>query len=154
MCSMASRQSDRFSSFLRVRIAGTSLRYPSTWSTMEPKVCCWTMTERRWNDYTNEPLGPMSSKSKKREQSSDLSRHYREIGIKAVSSAAAGNSPSAESDAKMKIVQRRILMSEARTTRAAREGVDHSIAAGAETVREVQEGFTSAVKNVRDQISG
>jgi hypothetical protein len=92
----------------------------------------------------------MSSKSKKQEPSSDLSRHYREIGIKAVSSAAAGNSPSAESDAKMKIVQRRILMSEARTTRAAREGVDHSIAAGAETVREVQEGFTSAVKNVRD----
>jgi hypothetical protein len=41
-------------------------------------------------------------------------------------------------------------LSEARTTRAAREGVDHSIAAGAETVRDVQEGFTSAVKNVRD----
>jgi hypothetical protein len=92
----------------------------------------------------------MSSKSKKQEPSSDLSRHYREIGIKAVSPAAAGNSPSAESDAKMKIVQRRILMSEARTTRAARETVDNSIAAGAETVREVQEGFTSAVKNVRD----
>jgi len=35
----------------------------------------------------------MSSKSKKQEHSSDLSRHYREIGIKAVSSAAAGNSP-------------------------------------------------------------
>jgi hypothetical protein len=51
-------------------------------------------------------------------------------------------------------------MSEARTTRAAREGVDHSMAAaregvdrsmaGAETVRDAQEGFTSAVKNVRD----
>ena len=41
-------------------------------------------------------------------------------------------------------------MSETRTTRAAREGVDNSIAAGAETVRDVQEGFTSAVKNVRD----
>jgi hypothetical protein len=51
---------------------------------------------------------------------------------------------------KRKIVQRRIPMSEARTIRAAREGVDHSIAAGAETVRDVQEGFTSAVKNVRD----
>jgi hypothetical protein len=51
---------------------------------------------------------------------------------------------------KRKIVQRRIPMSEARTIRAAREGVDHSIAASAETVRDVQEGFTSAVKNVRD----
>jgi hypothetical protein len=51
---------------------------------------------------------------------------------------------------KRKIVQRRIPMSEARTIRAAREGVDHSIAAGAETVRDVQEGFTSAVENVRD----
>jgi hypothetical protein len=150
MCSMASRQSDRFSSFLRVRIAGTSLRYPSTWSTMEPKVCCWTMTERRWNDYTNEPLGPMSSKSKKLEQSSDLSRHYREIGIKAVSSAAPRNAPSAERDTKRKIVQRRIPMNEATAARAARESINDTMATGAETVRGVQEGFTSAVKNVRD----
>lgn len=40
----------------------------------------------------------MSSKSKKREPSSDLSRHYRRIGIKAVSSAAARKAPSAETD--------------------------------------------------------
>ena len=79
------------------------------------------------NDRTYEPLGPMSSKSKKREHSSDLSRHYREIGIKAVSSAAAGNSPSAESDAKMKIVQRRIPMNEATTARAARESINDTI---------------------------
>jgi hypothetical protein len=92
----------------------------------------------------------MSSKSKKQEQSSDLSRHYRQIGIKAVSSAAARDAPGAESDAQPKIVQRRISMSEARTIRAAREGVDNSIAAGAETVRGMQEGFTSAVENVRE----
>jgi hypothetical protein len=40
----------------------------------------------------------MSSKSKKREPSSDLSRHYRRIGIKAVSSAAARKAPSAGTD--------------------------------------------------------
>jgi hypothetical protein len=92
----------------------------------------------------------MSSKSKKPEPSSDLSRHYRQIGIKAVSSAAACSAPSAESDAKRKIVQRRIPMSDTRTTRAAHESIDNSMAAGAETVRGVQEGFTSAVENVRD----
>jgi hypothetical protein len=108
------------------------------------------MTERRWNDYTNEPLGPMSSKSKKREQSSDLSRHYREIGIKAVSSAAARNAASAERDAKRKIVQRRIPMNEATAARAARESINDTMATGAETVRDIQEGFTSAVENVRD----
>jgi hypothetical protein len=63
---------------------------------------------------------------------------------------AVGTEKQSESDGKKEIVQRRIPMSEARTTRAVREGVDHSIAAGAETVRDVQEGFTSAVKNVRD----
>jgi hypothetical protein len=41
-------------------------------------------------------------------------------------------------------------MSEARTTRAARESIDNTMATGAETVRGVQEGFTSAVENVRD----
>ena len=41
-------------------------------------------------------------------------------------------------------------MSDTRTTRAAHESIDNSMAAGAETVRGVQEGFTSAVENVRD----
>jgi hypothetical protein len=80
-------------------------------------------------------------KQKGRNRLPTLSRHYRQIGIKAVYEAMTR---------KKRIVQRRISMSEARTTRAARETVDNSIAAGAETVRDVQEGFTSAVKNVRD----
>jgi hypothetical protein len=92
----------------------------------------------------------MSCKSKKREPSSDLSRHYRQIGIKAVSSAAARNAPSAERDAKRKIVQRRIPMNEATAARAARESINDTIATGAETVRDVQERVTSAVENVRD----
>ena len=41
-------------------------------------------------------------------------------------------------------------MSDARATRAARESIDNTMATGAETVRGVQEGFTSAVENVRD----
>jgi hypothetical protein len=109
----------------------------------------YDVTER-WNDYPNESLGLMSSKSKKREHSSDLSRHYRQIGIKAVSSAAARNAPSAESDAQRKIVQRRIPMNEAIAARAARESINDTMARGTETVRDVQEGFTSAVKNARD----
>jgi hypothetical protein len=92
----------------------------------------------------------MSSKTKKREHSSDLSRHYRQIGIKAVSSAAASNAPSAESDAQRKIVQRRIPMNEATAARAARESINDTMARGTETVRDVQEGVTSALENVRD----
>jgi hypothetical protein len=41
-------------------------------------------------------------------------------------------------------------MSEARTNKAAHESIDNSMATGAETVRGVQEGFTSAVENMRD----
>jgi hypothetical protein len=52
--------------------------------------------------------------------------------------------------AKRKIVQRRIPMSDARATRAARESIDNTMATGTETIRGVQEGFTSAVENVRD----
>jgi hypothetical protein len=92
----------------------------------------------------------MSSKRKKREHSSDLSRHYRQSGIKAVSSAAARNPPNAESDAKRKVVQRRTPMNEATAARAARESVNDTMATGAETVREVKEGMTSALENVRD----
>jgi hypothetical protein len=98
----------------------------------------------------HEPLGRMSSQSKKPEPGSDLSRHYRQIGIKAVSSAAARNASSTEADAKTKIAQRRIPMSDTRATRAARESIDDTMAMGAETVRGAQEGFTSAVENVRD----
>jgi hypothetical protein len=113
----------------------------------------YDVTKRRFphsgNDHTNQVLGLMSSKNKKPELSSDLSRQYRQIGIKAVS-AAARNAPSAESDAKRKIVQRRIPMSDARVTRAAHESIDNTMAKGAQTVRGVQEGFTSAVENVRN----
>jgi hypothetical protein len=42
------------------------------------------------------------------------------------------------------------VMNDDRATRAARESFDETIASGAETVRGVQEGFTSAVENVRD----
>ena len=41
-------------------------------------------------------------------------------------------------------------MSDARATRAARESIDNTMATGTETIRGVQEGFTSAVENVRD----
>jgi len=41
-------------------------------------------------------------------------------------------------------------MNDARMSRAARESFDETMASGAETVRGVQEGFTSAVENVRD----
>ena len=41
-------------------------------------------------------------------------------------------------------------MSDARVTRAARENIDNTMTTGAETVRGVQEGFTSALENVRD----
>ena len=41
-------------------------------------------------------------------------------------------------------------MNEDTSSRAAREAIDKTSAAGTETVRSVQEGFTSAVENVRD----
>lgn len=41
-------------------------------------------------------------------------------------------------------------MNEQHASRMARENVDKALETGAETVREVQEGFTSALDNVRD----
>jgi phasin len=41
-------------------------------------------------------------------------------------------------------------MNDDRTAKAAREAMDKTTAAGAETARGVQEGLTSAVENVRD----
>ena len=41
-------------------------------------------------------------------------------------------------------------MNDTRATRAARESIDDTMATGAQTVRGVQEGFTSTVENVRD----
>ncbi len=41
-------------------------------------------------------------------------------------------------------------MNEATAARAARESINDTMATGAETVRDIQEGFTSAVENVRD----
>ena len=41
-------------------------------------------------------------------------------------------------------------MNEATAARAARESINDTMARGTETVRDVQEGFTSAVKNARD----
>jgi hypothetical protein len=90
-----------------------------------------------------------SSHGKKPEPNSDLSLHYRQIGIRP--SLRRGATVRAQKvTAKRKIVQRRIPMSDARATRAARESIDNTMATGAETVRGVQEGFTSAVENVRD----
>jgi hypothetical protein len=41
-------------------------------------------------------------------------------------------------------------MNEDKAARAAHESINNTMATGAETVRGVQEGFTSAVENVRD----
>jgi hypothetical protein len=91
----------------------------------------------------------LSSHGKKPELRSHLSRHDRQIGIRQ-SLRRRATARAQKVTAKRKIVQRRIPMSDARATRAARESIDNTMAAGAETVRGVQEGFTSAVKNVRD----
>jgi tRNA-dihydrouridine synthase len=85
---------------------------------------------------------------------SDLSHHYREIGIKAVAVAARKHSnapqPSGRSAQGQGEVQRRIPMNEDKTAKAAREAMDKTAAAGAETARGVQEGLTSAVESVRE----
>lgn len=91
----------------------------------------------------------LSSHGKKPEPRSDLSRHYRQIGIRQ-SLRRRATARAQKVTAKRKIVQRRIPMNDARATRAARESMDNTMATGAETVRGVQEGFTSAVENVRD----
>jgi hypothetical protein len=91
----------------------------------------------------------LSSHGKKPEPGSDLSRHYRQIGIRQ-SLRRRATARAQKVTSKRKIVQRRIPMNDARATRAARESMDNTMATGAETVRGVQEGFTSAVENVRD----
>jgi hypothetical protein len=92
-----------------------------------------------------------SSHGKKPEPNSDLSLHYRQIGIRpSPRRGATVRAQKQKVTAKRKIVQRRMQMSDARVTRAARESIDNTMATGAETVRGVQEGFTSAVENVRD----
>jgi hypothetical protein len=90
-----------------------------------------------------------SSHGKKPEPNSDLSRRNRQIGIRP-SLRRRATVRAQKVTAKRKIVQRRIPMSDATATRAARESIDNTMATGAETVRGVQEGFTSAVENVRD----
>jgi hypothetical protein len=90
----------------------------------------------------------LSSHGKKPELRSHLSRHDRRIGIR--QSLRRATVRAQKVTAKRKIVQRRIPMSDARATRAARESIDNTMATGAETIRGVQEGFTSAVENVRD----
>jgi hypothetical protein len=91
----------------------------------------------------------LSSHGKKPEPRSDLSQHYRQLGIRQ-SLRRRAKARVQKVTSKTKIMQRRIPMSDARATRAARESIDNTMATGAETVRGVQEGFTSAVENVRD----
>src|SRR5260370_29776370 len=82
---------------------------------------------------------------------SDLARHYREIGIRAV--AAAGGVASRQSfgktAAKRKIVQRRNLMNNDTASKAERE-TREMMETGADAIRGVQEGLSSAMENVRD----
>jgi hypothetical protein len=91
----------------------------------------------------------LSSHGKKPEPRSDLSRHYRQIGIRQ-SLRRRATARAQKVTSKRKIVQRRIPMNEAKAARAAHESINNTMATGAETVRGVQEGFTSTVENVRD----
>jgi hypothetical protein len=92
----------------------------------------------------------LSSHGKKPELRSDLSRHYRQIGIMRRRAAPRVQKVTAKRKiVQRKIVERRIPMSDARHSRAARESTHETMATGAETVRGVQEGFTSALENVR-----
>ena len=105
----------------------------------------------------------MSSKTQTRslhgnktEQKSGLSRHYHEIGIKSVAAAARQEStasPRARDSMAINpkgTVRKEDTMNEDAASRIARETFDRTLESGAETVRGAQEGFTSALENVRD----
>jgi hypothetical protein len=103
----------------------------------------------RLEDPMSSKKQKLSSHGKKPDPRSDLSRHYRQIGIRQ-SLRRRATARAQKVTSKRKIVQRRIPMNEAKAARAAHESIDNTMATGVETVRGVQEGFTSAVENVRD----
>src|SRR5689334_25105796 len=85
------------------------------------------------------------------EQKSGLSRHYHEIGIKAV----AGATPKQQARESMAMnrhgtAQKEDTMKEDNVSRIARESFNKTLETGPQTVQGIQEGFLSAVGNVRD----
>jgi hypothetical protein len=84
---------------------------------------------------------------------SDLARHYREIGIRAVAAAGGQGVASRQSfgktTAKTNIAQRRNLMNNDTASKAERE-TREMMETGADAIRGVQEGLSSAMENVRD----
>jgi len=90
----------------------------------------------------------------KTEQKFGLSGHYREIGIKAV--AAATHKVPARLDRNAMAINRKgtirkeDTMNEDSMSRIARENFDKTLETGAETVRGIQEGVTSAREHMRD----
>jgi hypothetical protein len=101
---------------------------------------------------------------KKTKQKSDLSRHYREIGIKAVAAATRKDSTASPRTRDSMAINRKrtrwrltakgtkedtmTVMNEA--SRITRESFDQTLETGAQTARGVQEGITSALENVRN----
>jgi hypothetical protein len=84
--------------------------------------------------------------SNKTEQKSGLSRHYRQIGIKAVAAATRKETaPHLEQAARRH--KKEDIMSEASRIV---ESLDKTQETSAETIQGVQEGLTSALENVRD----
>ena len=95
----------------------------------------------------------------KTEQKFGLSGHYREIGIKAVAAATRKESTGSPRTRNAMAIHRKgtirkedtmNTMNEDSVSRIARENFDKTLETGAETVRGIQEGVTSARENVRD----
>ena len=87
----------------------------------------------------------------KTEEKSGLSRHYHEIGIKAV----AGATPNQQTRESMAThrhgtAQKENTMNEDNVRRIARESFNKTLETGSKTVEGIQEGFTSALKNMRE----
>jgi hypothetical protein len=96
----------------------------------------------------------------KTEQKSGLSRHYREIGIKAVTAATRKESSGSPRPRNAMAINRTgtirnmedtmNTMNQDSMSRIARANFDKTLGAGAETVRGIQEAVTSARENVHD----
>ncbi len=92
----------------------------------------------------------------KTEQKFGLSGHYREIGIKAVAAATRKESTSSPRTRNAMAINRKgtirkeDTMNEDSMSRIARENFDKTLETGAETVRGIQEGVTSAREHMRD----
>jgi hypothetical protein len=93
---------------------------------------------------------PRSLHGNKTEQKSGLASHYRAIGIKAVAAATPKESTASPRTAIGTVRKEDTMtMNEDRVSRIARENFDKTLATGAETVRGIQEGVTSALENAR-----